>query len=117
MESFSEGCWYPSALSSSFHPQTNGQDERTIQTLEDMLRACTLDFKGSWDDHLPLIEFAYNSSFHFSIGMALFEALYRRKCRSPIGWFEVGEVAVSGPDLVFEAMENVKLIRKRLKIA
>ena len=80
-----------------------------------MLRACALDFKGSWDDHLPLIEFAYNNSFHSSIGMAPFEALYGRKCRSPIGWFEVGEAAVSGPDSVFEAMEKVKLIRERLK--
>ena len=77
-----------------------------------MLRACALDFKGSWDDHLPLIEFAYNNSFHSSIGMAPFEALYKRKCRSPIGWFEVGEAAVSGPDSVFEAMEKVKLIRE-----
>lgn len=104
-------------LSYTFHPQTDGQAERTIQTLEDMLRACALDFKGSWDDHLPLIEFAYNNSFHSSIGMAPFEALYGRKCRSPIGWFEVGEAAVSGPDSVFEAMEKVKLIRERLKTA
>ena len=82
-----------------------------------MLRACALDFKGSWDDHLPLIEFAYNNNFHSSIGMAPFEALYGRKCRSPIGWFEVGEVVVNGPDSVFEAMEKVKLIRERLKTA
>ena len=104
-------------LSSAFHPQTDGQSKRTIQTLEDMLRACTFDFKGSWDDHLPLIEFAYNNSFHSSIGMAPFEALYGRKCRSPIGWFEVGEAAVSGPDSVFETMEKVKFIRERLKTA
>ena len=82
-----------------------------------MLRACALDFKGSWDDHLPLIEFADNNSFHSSIGMAPFEALYGRKCRSPIGWFEVGEAAVSCPDSVFKAMEKVKLIRERLKTA
>ncbi|CAN4090624.1 unnamed protein product [Withania somnifera] len=78
-------------LSTAFHPQTDGQAERTIQTLEDMPRACVLDFKGSWDDHLPLIEFAYNNSYHSSIKMAPYEALYGRKCRSPIGWFEVGE--------------------------
>ena len=72
-----------------------------------MLRACALDFKRSWDDHLPLIEFAYNNSFHSSIGMAPFEALYERKCRSPIGWFEVGEAAVSGLNLVFKAMEKL----------
>ena len=94
-------------LSSSFHPQTDGQAERTIHTLEDMLRACVLDFEESWDDYLPLIEFAYNNSFHSSIGMAPFEALYRRKCRSPIGWFEVGEAAVSSPDSVFEDMEKL----------
>ena len=82
-----------------------------------MLRACALGFKGSWDDHLPLIEFAYNNNFHSSIGMTLFEALYGRKYRSPIGWFEVGEAAVSGPDLVFKVMEKVKLIRERLKTA
>ncbi|XP_070019839.1 uncharacterized protein [Nicotiana sylvestris] len=61
------------------------QAELTIQTLKDMLRACTIDFKGCWDDHLPLIEFAYNNSFHTSIHMAPFEAMYGRRCRSPIG--------------------------------
>ena len=116
-KAFQKGLGTQVLLSSSFHPQTDGQAERTIQTLEDMLRAYALDVKGSCDDHLPLIEFAYNNSFHSSIGMAPFEALYRRKCRSPIGWFEVGEAAVSGPDSVFEAMEKVKLIRERLKTA
>ncbi|PHT63815.1 hypothetical protein T459_32344 [Capsicum annuum] len=77
-------------LSTAFHPQTDGQAERTIQTLEDMLRACVIDFKGSWVDHLPLVEFAYNNSYHASIKMAPFEALYGRRCRSPIGWYEVG---------------------------
>ena len=63
-------------MSTAFHPMTDGQTERTIQTLEDMLRACVLDFKGNWEQHLPLIEFSYNNSFHASIGMAPFEALY-----------------------------------------
>ncbi|WMV42095.1 hypothetical protein MTR67_035480 [Solanum verrucosum] len=72
-------------LSTTFHPQTDGQAERTIQTLEDMLRACVIDFKGTWDDHLPLIEFAYNNSYHSSIQMAPSEAIYGRRCRSPIG--------------------------------
>ncbi|CAN4102378.1 unnamed protein product [Withania somnifera] len=72
-----------------------------------MPRACVLDFKGSWDDHLPLIEFAYNNSYHSSIKMAPYEALYERKCRSPIGWFEVGETVLLGPDLVQQAMEKV----------
>ena len=71
-------------FSTAFHPQTDGQTERTIQTLEDMLRACTLDFQGSWSKYLPLIEFAYNNSYQATIGMAPYEALYGRKCRSPI---------------------------------
>ncbi|MCF7184031.1 hypothetical protein L3H42_11070, partial [Corynebacterium sp. MC-13] len=104
-------------LSTTFHPQTDGQAECTIQTLEDMLRACALDFKGSWVDHLPLIEFAYNNSYHSSIKMAPYEALYGRKCRSPIGWFEVGETTLLGPDLVQQAMEKVKVIQERLETA
>ena len=78
-------------LSTAFHPQTDGQTERTIHTLEDMLRACVIDFRGSWDDHLPLIEFSYNNIYHSIIGMAAFEALYGYRFRSPIGLFEVGE--------------------------
>jgi len=104
-------------LSTAFHPQTDGQAERIIQTLENMLRASVLDFKGSWDDHLPLIEFAYNNSYHSSIKMASYEALYGRKCRSPIGWFEVGETALFGPDLVLQVMEKVKVIQQRLATA
>ena len=77
-------------LSTAYHPQTDGQSERTIQTLEDMLRACVMDRPGSWDKHLPLIEFAYNNSFHASIGMAPYEALYGRKCQSPLCWYEPG---------------------------
>ncbi|GJV22997.1 putative reverse transcriptase domain-containing protein, partial [Tanacetum coccineum] len=71
-------------MSTAYHPQTDGQSERTIQTLEDMLRACVMDFGGSWDTHLPLIEFSYNNSYHTSIKCAPFEALYGRKCRSPV---------------------------------
>ena len=76
-----------------------------------------IDFKGSWDDHLSLIEFAYNNSYHSIIQMATYEALYGRRCRSPFGWFEVGEAALIGPDSVLYAMEKVQLIRDRLKIA
>ncbi|GKB78653.1 putative reverse transcriptase domain-containing protein [Tanacetum coccineum] len=68
-------------MSTTYHLQTDGQSERTIQTLEDMLRACVMDFGGSWDTHLPLIEFYYNNSYHTSIKCAPFEALYGRKCR------------------------------------
>ncbi|GJW56125.1 putative reverse transcriptase domain-containing protein [Tanacetum coccineum] len=78
-------------MSTAYHPQTDGQSERTIQTLEDMLRACVLDFGGSWDVHLPLVEFSYNNSYHSSVRRALFKALYGRKCRSPILWAEVGD--------------------------
>ncbi|GKC89597.1 putative reverse transcriptase domain-containing protein, partial [Tanacetum coccineum] len=79
-------------MSMAYHPQTDGQSESTIQTLYDMLRACVLDFRGSWDVHLPLVEFSYNNSYHSSVRCAPFEALYSRKCRSPIMWTEVGEV-------------------------
>ncbi|WMV59179.1 hypothetical protein MTR67_052564 [Solanum verrucosum] len=103
-------------LNTAFHPKIDGQAERTIQILEDMLRACVIDFKGNWDDHLPLIEFAYINSYRFSIQMAPYEALYERRCRSPIGWFEVGEAGLIGPDLVHQAMERVKVIQERLKI-
>ncbi|GJW41205.1 putative reverse transcriptase domain-containing protein [Tanacetum coccineum] len=78
-------------MSTTYHPQTDSQSERAIQTLEDMLRACVLEFGGSWDVHLPLVEFSYNNSYHSSVRCASFEALYGRKCRSPIMWAEVGE--------------------------
>jgi hypothetical protein len=71
-------------MSTTYHPQTDGQSERTIQTLEDMLRACALDFGRSWDQHLPLVEFSYNISYHSSTSCAPFEALYGRKCRTPL---------------------------------
>ena len=78
----------------AYHPQTDGLSERTIQTLEDMLRACVLDFGGSWDDHISLIEFAYNNSYHTSIQTALHEALYGRRCRTPLCWDQVVDSAV-----------------------
>jgi len=84
-------------VSTAYHPQTDGQTERTIQTLEDMLRACVIDFGGNWESHLALAEFSYNNSYHSSIDMAPFEALYGRKCRSPICWTEVGEAQITGP--------------------
>ena len=78
-------------MSTAFHSQTDGQSERTIQILEDMLRVCVLDHKGSWEEHLPLVEFAYNNSYQASIQMAPYEALYGRPRRSPICWTEVGD--------------------------
>ena len=98
----------------AFHAQNDRQLECIIQTLEDMLKACVIDFKGSWDDHLPLIEFSYNNSYHSSIGMAPFEALYGRRCRSPVGWFEVGESSILGPEIIHEALEKVRMISDRL---
>ncbi|GJT91751.1 putative reverse transcriptase domain-containing protein [Tanacetum coccineum] len=81
-------------MSTAYHPQTDGQSERTIQTLEDMLRACAIDFGKGWVNHLPLVEFSYNNSYHASIKAAPFEALYGRKCRSPVCWTEVGEAQI-----------------------
>ena len=98
-------------MSTTFHPQTDGQLERTIQVLEDMLRACVLDHKDSWEEHLPLVEFAYNNSYHASIQMAPYEALYGRPCRSPICWIEVGKSSITGPDLIRDTLEKVSLIR------
>ncbi|GJR44839.1 putative reverse transcriptase domain-containing protein [Tanacetum coccineum] len=104
-------------MSMAYHPQTDGQSEHTIQTLEDMLRACVLDFGGSWDVHLPLVEFSYNNSYHSSVRCAPFEALYGRKCRSPIMWAEVGEGQLIGPELVQETTEKISQIKDRLKAA
>ncbi|KAJ9539019.1 hypothetical protein OSB04_031752 [Centaurea solstitialis] len=104
-------------LSTAYHPQTDGQTERTIQTLEDMLRACVLEFGGSWDDHLPLVEFSYNNSCHASIQCAPYEALYGRKCRSPLNWLEVGESRLLRPDIVQETTDKIKLVQEKLKAA
>jgi hypothetical protein len=104
-------------LSSAYHPQTDGQTERTIQSLEDLLRACVLDNRGSWDDLLPLIEFTYNNSFHSSIGMAPYEALYGRKCQTPLCWYQDGESIMFGPEIVQQTTEKVKQIREKMKVA
>ncbi|GJV86665.1 reverse transcriptase domain-containing protein [Tanacetum coccineum] len=104
-------------MSTAYHPQTDGQSERTIQTLEDMLRACVMDFGGSWDTHLPLIEFSYNNSYHTSIKCAPFEALYGRKCRSPVIWTEVGESQLIGLEIVQETTKKIVQTKERLKTA
>ncbi|GJW95821.1 putative reverse transcriptase domain-containing protein, partial [Tanacetum coccineum] len=104
-------------MSTTYHPQTDGQSERTIQTLEDMLRACVIDFSGRWDVHLPLAKFSYNNSYHSSIKCAPFEALYGRKCRSPILWAEIGESSLIGPELIQETTDKVVLIKEKLKAA
>ena len=104
-------------LSTAYHPQTDGQSEWTIQTLEDMLRACVIDFGGSWDTHLPLVEFSYNNSYHSSINMAPFEALYGPKCRSPICWHEIGEAQITGPEIIQETTDKILQIRDNLLAA
>ncbi|GJY11253.1 putative reverse transcriptase domain-containing protein [Tanacetum coccineum] len=104
-------------MCTAYHPQTDGQSERTIQTLEDMLRACMIDFGGSWDVHLSLAEFSYNKSYHTSIQCAPFEALYGRKCRSPVLWAEIGEGSLIGPELVQETTDKVVVIKEKLKAA
>jgi hypothetical protein len=88
-----------------------------MKTLEDMLRACVMDFRGAWDRYLTLVEFSYNNSYQASIQMAPFEALGGRKCRSPICWDEVGERRMIGPELVQETVDKVQMIRERLQIA
>ncbi|GJY39174.1 putative reverse transcriptase domain-containing protein [Tanacetum coccineum] len=104
-------------MSTAYHPQTDGQSERTIQTLKDMLRACVMDFGKGWDTHLPLVEFSYNNSYHTSIKAAPFEALYSRKCRSPICWAEVGDAQLIGPEIVHETTEKIIQIKKRIQDA
>ncbi|GJS91418.1 putative reverse transcriptase domain-containing protein [Tanacetum coccineum] len=95
----------------------DGQSERTIQTLEDMLRACAIDFGKGWVNHLPLVEFSYNNSYHASIKAAPFEALYGRKCRSPVCWIEVGEAQILGPKLIQDTTEKIIQIKQRMQAA
>ncbi|GJT94574.1 putative reverse transcriptase domain-containing protein [Tanacetum coccineum] len=104
-------------MSTAYHPQTDGQSERTIQTLEDMLRACAIDFGKGWVNHLPLVEFSYNNSYHASIKAAPFKALYGRKCRSPVCWTEVGEAQILGPELIQETTEKIIQIKQRMQAA
>ncbi|WVZ84373.1 hypothetical protein U9M48_031411 [Paspalum notatum var. saurae] len=103
--------------SSAYHPQTSGQVERVNQILEDILRACALTYSTKWDECLPLAEFAYNNSYQKSLEMAPFEALYGRRCRTPLNWSEPGEHVTFGPDLVTQAEEQVKFIHDNLKRA
>ncbi|XP_037446316.1 uncharacterized protein LOC119316015 [Triticum dicoccoides] len=104
-------------FSTAYHPQSDGQTERVNQIVEDMLRSCILEFKGAWDEYMPLAEFAYNNSYQSSIQMAPYEALYGRRCRAPIYWDEVGERKFLGPDIIQETEEKVRLIRERLRTA
>ncbi|GJU62269.1 putative reverse transcriptase domain-containing protein [Tanacetum coccineum] len=104
-------------MSTAYHPQTDGQSERTIQTLEDMLHACMIDFGKGWDRYLPLVEFSYNNSYHTSIKAALFEALYGQKCRSLICWAKVRDAQLTSPEIVHETTEKIIRIKKRIQAA
>ncbi|GKF68363.1 putative reverse transcriptase domain-containing protein, partial [Tanacetum coccineum] len=104
-------------MSTTYHLQIDGQSERTIQTLEDMLRACAIDFGNGWVNHFPLVEFSYNNSYHASIMAAPFEALYGRKCRSPVCWTDVGEAQILGPELIQETTEKIIQIKQRMQAA
>jgi hypothetical protein len=85
--------------------------------LKDLLRACILEFGNSWEDHLPLMEFTYNNSYHATVGMAPYKALYGRKCRTLLCWEEVGNKKIIGAELVKIMIEKVKVIRDRMKVA
>ncbi|GKE01486.1 putative reverse transcriptase domain-containing protein [Tanacetum coccineum] len=104
-------------ISTAYHPQTDGQSERTIQTIEDMLRTCVIDFGSSWDRNFPLVEFSYNNSYHASIKAAPYEALYGRKCRSPVCSSEVGDSQLTGPELIRDTTEKIIQIKNRLLTA
>ncbi|GJT92425.1 putative reverse transcriptase domain-containing protein [Tanacetum coccineum] len=103
-------------MSTAYHPQTDGKSERTIQTLEDMLRAYAINFGKGWVNHLPLVEFSYNNSYHVSIKAAPFEALYSQKCRSVVCWAEVGEVQLTDPKIVKETTEKIVGDKVMLKV-
>src|SRR5436853_5456332 len=101
-------------LSTAYHRQTDGQSERLIQILEDMLRCCVQDSGGSWESYLALVEFVYNNSYQSSVGMAPYEALYGRPCRSAVCWLEAGEGHLEGPDIIQTSSDSVAAIRRRL---
>nr|GFB17399.1 putative reverse transcriptase domain, ribonuclease H-like domain, aspartic peptidase domain protein [Tanacetum cinerariifolium] len=104
-------------MSTTYHPETDGQSERTIQTLKDMLCACVIDFRNGRERHLPLVEFSNNHSYHASIKAAPFEALYGQKCRSPVCWAEVGDAQLTGPKLIHETTEKIVQIKQRIQAA
>ncbi|GKA79944.1 putative reverse transcriptase domain-containing protein [Tanacetum coccineum] len=104
-------------MSTAYHSQTDGQRKRTIQTLEDMLHTCVIDFENSGDRHFPLVEFSYNNSYHASIKAAPYEALYGRKCRSTVCLSEVGDSQFTGPELIHDTTEKIVQIKNRLLTA
>jgi transposase InsO family protein len=106
-----------SRFSSTYHSQTDGQTERVNQILEDMLRACALQYGRSWDKSLPYTEFSYNNSYQESLKMALFEMLYGRRCQTLLFWNETGERKVFRPDILQEVEKQVHMVRENLRVA
>jgi hypothetical protein len=104
-------------FSSAYHPQTDGQTERVNQILEDMLRACALQYGRSWDKSRHYAEFSYNNSYQESLKMAPFEMFYGRRCRTPLLWSETGERKVFGPDILQEVEKQVRMVRENLRVA
>nr|GFA94045.1 putative reverse transcriptase domain-containing protein [Tanacetum cinerariifolium] len=104
-------------MSIAYHPKTDGQSKRTIQTLKDMLRACAIDFGKGWVNHFQLVELSYDKSYHASIKATPFEALYGRKYRSPVRWTKVGEAQILGPELTQETTEKIVQIKQRMQAA
>ncbi|WVZ70510.1 hypothetical protein U9M48_019171, partial [Paspalum notatum var. saurae] len=104
-------------FSTPCHPQTDGQTERTNQILEDMLRDCAIQYGTSWDKSLPYAEFSYNNSYQASLKKSPFEALYGRRCRTPLFWNQTGEKQVFGPDLIKDAEQQIKIVRENLRVA
>jgi hypothetical protein len=103
-------------FSSAYHPQTDGQTKSVNQILEDMLRACALQYGTSWDKSLPYAEFSYNNSYQESLKMAPFEMLYGRRCRTILFWSETGEQKVIGPDILQEAEKQVCMVRENMRV-
>ena len=104
-------------FSTAYHPQTDGQTERTNQILEDMLRACAIQYGTSWDKCLPYAEFSYNNSYQASLKKSPFEALYGKRCRTPLFWNQTGEKQVFGPDIIQDAEQQLWIVQENLRVA
>lgn len=102
-------------MSTAFLPQTDGQSKRVIQILEDLLRVCALEFRGNQEEHITLVEFIYNNSHQATIEMAPYEALYNRKCRTPLYWEEVEDKKMYDVELIQVTIEKVKIIKDQIK--
>ena len=101
-------------FSSAYHPETNGQTKRVNQIVEDMLRACVLDFQGKWEEYLPLAEFYI---FQATIKMGPFEALYDRRCRTPLSWNKLDETLFVGPEMLQDMIEKIRIVQQNMKAA